>query len=222
MTATTTFAWRRILGESALIIASVYLAIVLEGYSADRSNVKQARAALTQVRADLANDKASLPVVLADQRALTEVYQNLAKWLLEPNPESNPELAEALAELGLSNRTVFPLKGAWTSMLSSGQLTWLNAPALTARLGNLYGNINDRLEYNGRDYDYSLNEVTRVTVSSVWDKHHARPIGDLTILRNELQYLQFVWNDFYIDLLLEYEQELEGVIADIDNYLASH
>lgn len=69
-------------------------------------------------------------------------------------------------------------------MLSSGQLPSIGNDGLVTRPGSFYANINDWLEYNGRDYDYNLNEVVRTTASEVWDHSSRTPTGDLTRLRN--------------------------------------
>jgi hypothetical protein len=210
---------RRVLGEGALIVASVYLAIVLEGWSSQRAEAADARAGLQQVRSELLADRADLQEILQEQRELSALYQRLLAWLDAPASMPTDSVHRALVRLGATNRTMFPRRGAWTSMVSSGRLAAVGDDRLVARLGSFYGNITERLEYNGRDYDYNLNEVARVTVSEVWDRSSREPIGDLRSLRNQLAYVDLAWTQFYLDLLAEYEAELLAVLEDLDRHL---
>jgi len=212
--------WRRILVEAALIFASVYLAIVLEGISSDRARAAEARTAIVQLRSELAADQKDLSEILEVQVEQAGLYRSLADWLASPESMPRDEVDRTLERLGESNRTMFPRQGAWTSIVSTGLLAWVGNAELVTRLGNFYENINERLEYNGRDYDYNLNEVMRTTASAVWDRRTHRPLGDLTPLRNELRYIEVGWNGFYLDLLRDYERELDGLVEDIDAYLA--
>lgn len=215
------WSWKRALSEGALILGSVYAAIVLESWSADRARISEAEAALSQLRSELVADSADLTDILREQEELKVQYERVARWLAKPESMPSDSVHRALERLSLTNRTMFPRRGAWTSLLSSGLLTSVRDPDLVTRLGNFYEYINDRLEYNGRDYDYNLNEVTRVTLGASWDKLRRQPVGDVTRLRNELRYIQIGWNGFYLDLLQEYRIELEGLIADIDRYLGT-
>ena len=211
--------WRRVLGEALLIISSVYLAIVFEGWSQERSDHREALAGLAQLRADLVADRVDLQEILVEQRLLSALYDDLLRWLERPEVMPMDSVDAALGRLAVSNRTMFPRRGAWTSLVSSGQLPAIRNNELVTRLGGFYENVNDRLEYNGRDYDLNLNEVVRVTVSSAWDKKHRRPRGDLVQLRNELEYIKIGWTDFYWALLSEYGDDLDALVAEIDVHL---
>jgi len=212
--------WQRILGEAALIFASVYLAIVLEGISSDRARATEARSAIVQLRSELGADQNDLAEILEVQVDQAGLYTRLGEWLASPDNMPGADVDRALERLAESNRTMFPRQGAWTSIVSTGLLAWVGNAELVTRIGNFYENINERLEYNGRDYDYNLNEVMRTTASAAWDRRTHQPRGDLTQLRNELRYIEVGWNAFYLDLLRDYERELNGLVEDIDAYLA--
>lgn len=202
-----------------LIVLSVYLAIVLEGWSQERSEHHEALASLTQLRAELVADRADLQDILEEQRLLSVLYDDLLRWLATPETMPADSVDAALGRLAVSNRTMFPRRGAWTSLVSGGQLSAIRNDALVAQLGGFYENVNDRLEYNGRDYDINLNEVVRVTVGSAWDKAQRRPRGDVVQLRNELEYIKVGWTDFYWELLSEYGDDLDTLVSEIDLHL---
>lgn len=211
--------FRRILGEAILIVSSVYLAIFLEGWSQDRASHREAVVGLQQLRAELVADRADLQDILEEQRTLGVLYDDLLRWLETPASMPVDSVDAALGRLAVSNRTMFPRRGAWTSLVSGGQLSSIGDADLVTRLGGFYENVNDRLEYNGRDYDYNLNEVVRVTVAGAWDKAGRRPRGDLVQLRNELQYIKVGWTEFYWALLAEYGRELDSLVRDSDDYV---
>jgi hypothetical protein len=211
--------WRHILGEAALIVASVYLAIFLQGWSDDRERVQSARTGLIQVRSDLIADRADLAKILEEQREHSASYKRLLRWLATPDAMPNDSVDATLRRLSTSNRTMFPRRGAWTSLVSTGLLSSIGDERLVSRLGGFYETVNERLEYNGRDYDFNLNEVSRVTVAAAWDSGRRRPIENVTLLRNQLDYLQHGWTQWYLDLLGEYERELSGLLQDLNAYL---
>ena len=99
---------------------------------------------------------------------------------------------EYLDIITTSNRTMFPRRSAWTTMVASGQLTELDNPDLVTRLGNLYENLNERLEYNGRYYDSDLSEFAPGYVASIWDTHNVRLLTNdpvaLAGFRNRLRF----------------------------------
>ncbi|MDH5589072.1 MAG: DUF6090 family protein [Gemmatimonadota bacterium] len=211
--------WRRMLKEGVLIVGSVYVAIVLEGVSAQRARVADARADLAQLRSELQADLADLAEIVGEQEELAAQYARLLRWLATPEDMPNDSVHAALERLATSNRTLFPRRGAWTSLVSGGQLASLGDGALVSRLANFYENIVERLEYNGASYDRNVDEVMRETVSASWDKSRRRPVGDAVRLRNDLAYLELAWTRFYLDLLREHERESMGLLDDIAAFL---
>lgn len=214
--------WRHMLAEGLLIVGSVYLAIYLEGVRDARERVEEARVGLAQLGTDLREDRRDLQEIVDDQRLLHRLYTDLERWLGTPDSMPADSVGAALDYIASSNRTMFPRKGAWTTMLSEGYLGPLDDPNLVARLGTLYGRINERIEYNGAYYDRSVAEVSGQTTPATWDFYQGGPFGDpegLRLLRNQLRNLRIAWNEYYVNLLSEYEQELDATIAAIDAYL---
>lgn len=215
--------WKRLAAEAVVIVASVYLAIVLEGNAQDRERGEEATAALAQLRDELREDRADIGEVRAEQEFLASNYLSLMDWLAEPASMPGDSVQVALDHVALSNRTMFPRSASWATMVASGQLTELNNPALVTRLGNLYENINDRLIYNGEYYDSDLSTFIFRAVFSTWDSYTSRLLsedpGALATLRNQLRFMYSAWNQYYLTLLDEYEAEVEALITEVGEHL---
>lgn len=214
--------WGRLAAEGLLIVGSVYLAIVLEGNSQDRARGREATAALAQLLGELHEDRADLEEVRAKQLEIASDHETLMTWFREPASLSGDSVTAYLGFIGDDNPTMFPRRSAWTTMVASGQLTELDNPDLVTRLGNLYENINERLEYNGSNYDQALEEIYRRYVPEVWDLLNARLITSypaaIATLGGRFEYLRG-WNLYYLDLLDEYQVELDGLITSVDEHL---
>lgn len=128
--------WARILGEGALIIVSVYLAIFLEGASQDRKSKSAAHLALVQMLAEMKEDAADVVEIRAEQLERSGQYVLLDKWLASPESMPTDSVAETLDLVFFSNRTLYPRRSAWTTMLAAGQLAELDSPGLVLRLGD--------------------------------------------------------------------------------------
>lgn len=215
--------WGRWAGEVVVIVASVFVAIYLEGLADDAERAADAHAVLAQVSAELASDLEAIPAIRQQQGELAEVYDALSDWMAGPRSLPTDSVQSALDYVGFNNRTLYPSSGAWRALTSAGQLVWVEDQALVARLANFYENRTTQLEYNGRDYDFNVNEVVRVTASRAWDfqrqEPHVNGGADLVELSGQLRYLGTSWNPYYISLLDQYAEEIEALLADINAYL---
>lgn len=218
--------WARLLGEAVVIIASVYVAIVLEGLSQERSEARAARQGLEQVLAELREDQSDLMEIRAEQEALDVVYANLVRWLEDPAAIPGDSVGENLFALGWSNRTLFPRQSAWRTMIAHGQLAALDAPELVTRLGNLYENVNRRLEYNGEMYDQAVNRLANEAAPEFWNPEKRQPFDprpEVTArFRSALRQTHLAWNAFYLDLLDGYQELAESLTREIEAYLTDH
>jgi len=209
---------RRIAIETAIIIASVFVAVTLESEWQERQRQADARAALGQLLAELRQDRAELEGVLAEQNDLDAVYRRTIAWLGEPEILPVGDFGKAIETLAYSNRTMFPRRAAWTTMVASGELTLLENPDLVTRLGNLYENLNARLLANGLAYDDQLFTEMRERVPAIWDINERRLLtGDnreIAEFRGRLRILHHTWNQWYIEFLsATYLPQLDSVIS---------
>lgn len=213
--------WARLLGEALLIFASVYVAIVLEGVSAERGREDEAREALQQLRAELVLDRVEAEGVLEAQQKIGIDYSDLIRWLGSPSTMPTDSFGVVVRRLAYLNPTAYPRKGAWSALSSTGLLSAIGDPELVVRVADHYENLVARVEYNGNDYDELLNATMMESVPAVWDRFRARPTGNLTELRGRLDYLATAWNVYYQELMAMYVEGLDGLIVDVDAYLAS-
>lgn len=212
-------------GEVAIIVASVFVAIYLEGVADDSARSDDAHAALAQITAELRADRENLAEIRQAQVELGAYYDNLLRWLAEPESLPRDSVHAALDHVAFLNRTMYPRRGAWRALTSAGQLAWIDDPGLVTKLANLYESTHSRLEAAGRDYDFNVNEVARVAVPRAWDAELQEPRADgraaMFELRGQLRYLRLSWNVYYIELLDDYGSEMETLLRDLDDYLAS-
>lgn len=215
--------WGRMAAEAVVIVASVYLAIGLEGRAQDRERREEAIAALAQLREELRADQADIGEIRAAQEELTRHYLALLRWTATPFSMPGDSVQASFDGLSTDNRTMFPRSSSWTTMVASSQLTELDNPALVTRLGNLYENINDRLIYNGEYYDTDLSRFAFEAVVLIWDSATQRLLTrdpvEIAQFRNRLRYMYVAWNQYYLNLLNEYEAEVDGLIDAVSEHL---
>ena len=213
--------WVKLLRDAAVVVGSVYLAIVLEGISETRDRRVDAEQALMRLHTELQQDRADLDVIMAAQADRQVRHQRIDRWLSRPEAIPADSMTEHLTALFSVNRTMFPRNSSWTTMVSSGQLTYLEDPALVARLANFYENLHERLEYNGVVYDRWVSDVARDAVTSVWNRVDGRPMAidseDIARFRGDLLGLLDLSIGFY-GLLEEWRRELDEVLEAVERH----
>jgi hypothetical protein len=87
----------------------------------------------------------------------------------------------------------------------------------------MYESTHDKLSYMGQDYDFNVNDFSRVSIPRAWDSYREQPRGngpiDLVELREQVRYLRMAWNTYYLDLLDEYGSEMSELLRDLEAYL---
>jgi hypothetical protein len=119
--------WLRILGESILIVVSVYVAIVLQDLSDRKTKRNEAKEVLGQMLLEMKSDQVILEEVLDEQHMLSRQYRSIDRWLsysISGMPYDS--LGQALDIIKLTNRTHYPQDAAWRTMVASGELSYLN------------------------------------------------------------------------------------------------
>lgn len=215
--------WTKLLAEGALIIVSVYFAIVLEGMSQDREAKLAAHTALAQMLDEMREDRSDVGEIRAEQTERDRQYRTLIKWLANPESLSPDMVGGAIDAIFFSNRTLYPRRSAWTTMIAAGQLAEIDDPALVTRLGNFYESFIVRVIDNGYDYDDNLNAIARTSASEIWDGVNSRLLTtdarQITVFRNQLRFMHLAWNLWYLDLLDEYGRTMDSLILEIASYL---
>jgi len=219
--------WHRFMGEAVLIISSVFVAIALESAWQDRQEFLEAQGALGQMLQELQHDRADLAEILDEQRNLDTTYRKVIGWLADPDSLPEQEFGEAVNLISYSNRTMYPRRAAWTTMVASGQLRLLNDAELVTKLGDLYENLYQRLMVVGNAYDRDLFTTMRESVPRVWDYNEHRLLTldapEIARLRGELRFMHYTWNQWYLEFLIEeYGTMLDELIVKVDAHLSSH
>ena len=214
--------WAKLLGEGAVIIISVYFAIVLEGMSQDRAAEQAAHTALAQMLDEMREDRSDVGEIRAEQLERDGQYKALIQWLASPESMPLDSVGDAMDAVFFSNRTLYPRRSAWTTMVAAGQLAELDDPALVTRLGNFYESYIVRVIDNGEEYDNNLNDIARNSATTIWDGANSRLLTtdarQLAVFRNQLRFMHMAWNLWYLDLLEEYGQTMDPLILEIESY----
>jgi len=214
---------KKLLGEGVLIIVAVYLGIFLEGISQDRKTKLSAHTALAQMRQEMKGDRIYVDEIRTQQLIRDQQYTALEQWFSDPESIPLDLMKEAIDAIFLENRTLYPRRSAWTTMVAAGQLSEIDSPELVARLGEFYESVTARIIDNGNDYDEGLDDLGRNSIPTVWDAANGRLLTtnarELAIIRNQFRYIHIGWNLWYLDALEEYGQTLDSRIIDIESYL---
>lgn len=204
-------------------MTSVYLAVFLESASQDRADSQAARSALVQLLGELREDQADFQRIIGFQNGLDRHYSNLARWLEDPSTYPADSVSAALFQVATDNPTLFARRASWNTMVSSGQLTALEAPALVLQLGQLYETVYSRIDYNSSFYDNELGATLRSTTAIRWNTLGTRPLNsdqeEVERLASRLEMVHITWNIWYRDLLLDYEGDVAEAIAAVEAYL---
>jgi hypothetical protein len=213
----------RFVGEAAMIVVSVYAAIVLEGISSARGQRALAQESLRSVRAELAVDRQQARDYAVQKEERSGVFSQLSNWLNSDRSIPGDSFGVALEGVLTGNVTAFPRRAAWTAMVSQGQLEFVGDAELVGRLADLYDRWDDRVVYNGRAYDEALWDVTRTTVPSIWNRRTNTFLRSDRAARLELDGQLFhlqIWNESYGALMDRWADEIDKALADLDRHLS--
>jgi hypothetical protein len=214
--------WRRLLGEAVLVIVSVYVAIVLEGMSADRAQASDATDALAQLLEELREDRQDMAEALEQQEAQGGRYADLRRWFAAPSSMPQDSVGEVLDQVAYVNLTVYTRDSSWSMMVAGGTLSFVSDRALVTELGDLYENAYDRLEVISTRYDDAFFSLTEGSAWKLWDFENGRLLAtdprSIAVFRNELRSMDS-WSQYYRDLLREYHEKTDALIVDLEEYL---
>lgn len=208
-------------GEALLIVASVFVAILLESMWQDRAEAIDARESLAQVRLSLIEDKRFFDRVEDEQRRSAELTRKLIEWFESPETLPSDDVHEVFLAYNMPI-SIWPRRAAWNTMVNSGQLRLLNAPELVTRIGDYYEHHLRRMEYNGKQYDAAFTVVSRGELSEIWDfERRALLTNDpvrLIQFRNRLLRVSD-WTQYYLAAVDRNRALVESLVEEIDAFL---
>jgi len=213
----------KITGEAALIFISVFVAIWLESEWQNRADRIEARESFGQLLAELRADQEFAKLVRLEQTEYREKAIDILAWLDSTDPHLNQPDQRVLATFR-SVITIWPRRAAWNTMVASGQLVLISDKGLVARIGDFYEHQQTRLVYNGESYDIAHEEFRVHYVPEVWDfrrnKLMTSDYQKISALHGRVRYMKS-WADWYLNYLTDYEEALNKLVVDIEEYLAS-
>jgi plasmid stabilization system protein ParE len=155
--------------------------------------------------------------IIEAQRGQERDFAEVADWLARADVAESPRV-DSLLEKVLTSLTVFPRRGAYSSMISSGQVGLLH-PELANQIVNLYENVYTRLAANGEHFDYSLERDFFPAYAGAWDpRSQALFVGDPVDrlrFRNTLSLMRS-WSVYYVDLLETSRAEVHALRSAIE------
>jgi hypothetical protein len=101
-------------------------------------------------------DRADIDEIRKLQFERDKQYLAIDEWLASPETIPLDSMAEAIDAIFLENRTLYPRRSAWTTIVATGQLSELDEPSLGGRLGNFYARATARVIDN--DFGEDLND----------------------------------------------------------------
>jgi hypothetical protein len=205
-----------------IVILGVFLGITFESMASERDRTRKAHDALEQLVADMRRDDSDMLRIIEQQRGQERDFGEIASWLSE-STETQSAPIDSLLEKVVTSLTVYPRRGAYTSMIASGQIALL-PPDLAASIVNVYENVYSRLSANGEHYDFSLERDFLPAYAHSWDPTRQALIsadaGERVRFRNHLLLMR-TWSAYYTDLLAHSQAAVQEVIAAIDEVRAA-
>lgn len=153
--------------QIVIVIIGVFLGITFESMASERDRTQKAHAALDQLITDLRRDDADMDRIAGQQRGQERDFGEIAAWLADSREPESARI-DSLLEKVVTSLTVYPRRGAYTSMIASGQIALLPRD-LASSIVNLYENVYSRLSANGEHYDYALERDFLPSYANSWD-----------------------------------------------------
>jgi hypothetical protein len=204
-----------------IVILGVFLGITFESMASERDRTQKAHEALDQLVADLQRDDADMHRIIEQQRGQERDFGEIASWLSETE-ETRSARIDSLLEKVLTSLTVYPRRGAYTSMIASGQVALLPRD-LAASIVNIHENLYSRLTANGEHYDFSLERDFLPSYAHAWDPTRQALIsadtGERIRFRNHVLLMR-TWSAYYGDLVAHSQTAVQEVISAIDRVRA--
>ena len=214
---------RPAISEILLIVLSVFLAVAAEGWWDEQGRAADARAVLAQSLEELLADRSDLEEVRALQESRGTQYQDLQRWLSDYRTMPLDSVGAALDSIAWSNRTLWPRRAGWTTMVSGNQLSLLQAPELVASLASHHENLNARIRANGDNYGRAVNRLVLEATPKIWDAQNRVLLSDdpdeIATFRTEVYLVYYSWNQWYTEYLREYSTALDALIAVVQSFL---
>ncbi len=209
--------WFAVFIDLVVVVVGIFLGLQVTQWNDAREDVRWEREFYLDLKGDLSRDLAHLHAVMEFQEGKGDRLRDAVQKLGNGVQIGGTEFFNARA----GNNTFFPANGVYQSALTSGKIELIRDKEIRYRIMNLYGHHYTRVSYNGEIYDQ------RVEIAA-WDsRSYFDPIAkrfeswDDDVAASAYAEAAFLLreNDIYMGLAETLEQELQALIADLDQHI---
>ena len=126
--------WKRISIEAAAIVASILLAFAIDAWWDDRHERIEELRILDTLRAEFLSNVESIPTYIERHQISADSTQALLDMMKAAEPGSTVSFPAARLARVLGHSTTNPHSGALDAILQSGELRYINNPAIREKL----------------------------------------------------------------------------------------
>tara|TARA_Y100000996_G_scaffold410687_1_gene393508 strand:+ start:745 stop:1443 length:699 start_codon:yes stop_codon:yes gene_type:complete len=222
--------------EGALIFISVLGSFFIESYRLNQSNIEIKNGLLVELSQIINEDLKQINKVLSIQNISLDASERLAKDYFANQKMDKEDLANNYLEVITNTPTSFySQKGVYTQLLESGSLELIRFKTLRLKLLYVYEHLDERklgIDRFVDDFIWNSNQnlVDDIVVFSSVDQinkslmYSDRNISSFLISQNYYKSNKVIgfyaanvnYVTFYIDVLKEYEEELNNILELID------
>ncbi len=222
--------------EGALIFISVLASFFIESYRLNQSNIEIKNGLLVELSQIINEDLKQINKVLSIQNISLDASERLAKDYFANQKMDKEDLANNYLEVITNTPTSFySQKGVYTQLLESGSLELIRFKTLRLKLLYAYEHLDERklgIDRFVDDFIWNSNQnlVDDIVVFSSVDQinkslmYSDRNISSFLISQNYYKSNKVIgfyaanvnYVTFYIDVLKEYEEELNNILELID------
>ena len=222
--------------EGALIFISVLASFFIESYRLNQSNIEIKNGLLVELSQIINEDLKQINKVLSIQNISLDASERLAKDYFANQKMDKEDLANNYLEVITNTPTSFySQKGVYTQLLESGSLELIRFKTLRLKLLYVYEHLDERklgIDRFVDDFIWNSNQnlVDDIVVFSSVDQinkslmYSDRNISSFLISQNYYKSTKVIgfyaanvnYVTFYIDVLKEYEEELNNILELID------
>ena len=199
-----------------IVTAGVYIAILVQDRAENRARHRSAQTMLNALGQELVSDERSIQEIIVSQERLQDQMVKMAADARNGPPDTL--IASLLASRSLASRTFFFRRAAYATLLSSGNLQYIDDAELRLRLAQVYEQDYSRLQVNGDIADQIYQGLFHPALLRYWDHLEQRPIpnsGDAAIQLSNACLRVKEFSIFYVNLLrgqLNTLRDLRGAV----------
>jgi hypothetical protein len=141
------------LGEILLVVIGILIALQINNWNEQRKMGIAEQEFIAGVKGDLARDKEYIKLVVGLARGKMAVYERLGAEMEELYRDHRAELDSLLGVYFVSQRTFYPISGAFQAAISGNEISSFRNKKFTAAATRLYNSTYARLMDNAEATD---------------------------------------------------------------------